>query len=101
MSSTRPVWVRSSACNADACVEVAAIGDRVGVRDSKLKDESPVVEMYPDEFGQFQSEIAVGDRFARPIWAWLAEKGLHFTDDEKTKFIAGIERGDFDHLASS
>jgi hypothetical protein len=36
------LWLRSSRCGSSACVEVARVGDRVLVRDSKDLDKPPM-----------------------------------------------------------
>lgn len=48
-------WRKSSFCNADACVEVAAIEDGGGVlvRDSKQQGEGPILHYTPKEWQAF------------------------------------------------
>lgn len=45
-------WQRSSFCADGACVEVAFLGDRVAIRDSKNKDAEPIV-VSSDDFRTF------------------------------------------------
>jgi len=55
-----PEWKKSSACNADGCVEVAAQGTDTLIRDSKLGDNSPVIQFNEDEWLAFRKSIIMG-----------------------------------------
>lgn len=61
IDDVRPAWVKSSFCNADGCVEVAAVDRGIWVRDSKLGDESPVLKFDNDEWQAFCRGIVQGE----------------------------------------
>lgn len=65
-------WMKSSLCSPSACVEVAAYvhksgEDRVGVRDSKLGEDSPVLLYTKEEWAAFLDGAKKGefDHFAK------------------------------------
>lgn len=55
-------WIKSSYSNADTdCVELAQIGDRIGVRDSKKGDASPVLEFAPAGLAALVTNAKAGE----------------------------------------
>jgi hypothetical protein len=69
-------WRRSSRCEAGACVEVAAVAQGVGMRDSTVTGGQDGVG--PDRHDQGGGPVLV---FSRPAWA---------------AFVAGLRAGDFE-----
>lgn len=59
---SRPEWRKATASNSGAgCVEVRGIWQgSVGIRDSKLGEASPVLEVAPDEFNRFIGALKSG-----------------------------------------
>ncbi|MBA0127255.1 DUF397 domain-containing protein [Haloechinothrix sp. YIM 98757] len=54
-------WQKSSHSKAESdCVEVAAAQGRVGIRDSKLADDSPILRLRADEFQAFLRSAKAG-----------------------------------------
>jgi len=53
-------WTRSSYCADNACVEVAAIGEVIAVRDPKDLDR-PFLQFSRDEWTAFLDGVAAGD----------------------------------------
>jgi hypothetical protein len=60
VSSTVPQWQRSSRCGSSTCVEVAQIGDRVAIRDSKRPD-APFLEYSREEWHAFLTGMKAGE----------------------------------------
>jgi Domain of unknown function (DUF397) len=58
--SSIPVWLRSSKCSANDCVEVAFVDDRVAVRDSKNRHGSVLV-FAADEWRSFLDAARAGE----------------------------------------
>lgn len=57
-----PMWRKSSFSSADSnCVELADTGDVIGVRDSKLGDDSPVLEFTRAELRTFIQGVKAGE----------------------------------------
>jgi len=54
---TEPVFVKSSFCNSDGCVEEAQTEDKVLIRDSKLGDASPILKFDENEWQAFRQAI--------------------------------------------
>jgi hypothetical protein len=55
-------WRKSSASNNGRCVELADLGsDVVGVRDSKLGDTSPVLQLTRGQVADLLSRVKAGD----------------------------------------
>jgi hypothetical protein len=54
-----PAWKRSSRCSGGQCVEVAQVGDRVLIRDSKNPDVEPLAFTMP-EWADFVSGVEAG-----------------------------------------
>ena len=57
MNDTTTKWERSSFCATGACVEVAAIGDDIAVRDSKNLDQ-PALYFSREDWNNFLDRIA-------------------------------------------
>jgi hypothetical protein len=108
---TRAAWRKASYCNgATACVEVAPLADgRVAVRDSKLDEASPVLNVGAEDWQYFAESIASsrrGDvsvltlaRVGYDRWEMRLEgapEALEFSDAEIRTFVAGVEDGEFD-----
>ncbi len=112
-------WV--SACGSGSCVEVSHLGDRVLVRDSKLGEESPVIEFTPagwrsfsvvaEEWNREETVLVSGGRLmntrligsdlpvclaAEPdvIAGW--PRHLHFSWEEWDSFVEGVRAGKFE-----
>ncbi|WP_143232730.1 DUF397 domain-containing protein [Actinoplanes regularis] len=54
-------WVRSRHCNSGSCVEVAAMGATMAVRDSKLADASPVLMFDRGAWSDFLAGVNAGE----------------------------------------
>ena len=53
-------WRTSSVCSVNGCIEVAALGESIAVRDSKNPDST--IQMYsPEEWTAFLDGITNGD----------------------------------------
>lgn len=119
-------WRRSSRCEAGFCLEVAGpfrksthssdtwncvearrpLAGVVLVRDSKLGDDSPVLEWTVGEWTAFLSLIVTG--VTPPIvtvlpsggvelrGAWRRGGPLTFTEGEWAAFVLGVRDGEFD-----
>lgn len=61
MVEPTPAWLRSSFCSDSACVEVAAMGADVAIRDSKNLDQ-PYLRISKAEWNAFIKTIAAGER---------------------------------------
>lgn len=115
-------WIK--ACVSDAnCVEVAADGGRVLLRDSKQPD-GPVVELSPDQWDAFRRMALTwrrGGSIARvlldgvtfmllpsledgvAVWVRYPPGSvgrLHFTTAEWDAFVASLRAGQFDELVT-
>lgn len=106
-----PTWKRSARCSSNGCVEVRHDAGRVLLRDSKLLDESPVIEFTPSAWRGFlaaaaewdrDSEIQVGgvclDRVGGDYPVCVLSRdpvALHFTWEEWDAFVKGVEAGEF------
>jgi hypothetical protein len=53
-------WKKSSACNADGCVEVAVSDEEIKVRDSKLGGESDILKFTPEAWADFKEAMIAG-----------------------------------------
>ena len=51
-------WRKSSGSDSGACVEVARVGDVVGVRDTKAAGRGPVLEFTPNEWRAFLTGVS-------------------------------------------
>jgi hypothetical protein len=60
MSADNREWRRSSYCGTNACVEVARVGDRYLVRDSKNPDAAPL-DFSSEEWSAFVAGVKGGD----------------------------------------
>ena len=59
---TGATWTKSSfSGNNNGCVEVACLGDKVFVRDSKLGEGSPVLAFSPHEWSCFVAGVRAGE----------------------------------------
>jgi Domain of unknown function (DUF397) len=61
MVEPKPAWLRSSFCSDSACVEVAAMGADVAIRDSKNLDQ-PYLRVSKAEWNAFIAMITAGER---------------------------------------
>lgn len=93
-------WV--SACAQGGCVEVAHAEGRVLVRDSKLGDESPVIEFTPELWMDLLDDIR-DDTWPSMWWrindtvAWThGGVPLRFSVEEIEAFEEGVKAGRFD-----
>ena len=57
---TNARWFKSGHSGDGGCVEVAFLGDAIGVRDSKLKDGSPVLAFDRREWDAFLAGVRDG-----------------------------------------
>jgi len=60
MSADKREWRRSRHCGTNACVEVAKVGDRFLVRDSKNPDAAPL-DFSAEEWSAFVAGVKEGD----------------------------------------
>jgi hypothetical protein len=58
MGSVR--WMKSSRCDNASCVEVARIGEDVGIRDSKLAG-GPILTFSRSQWSSFVAGVRAGD----------------------------------------
>ena len=63
MNDTTTKWERSSFCATGACVEVAAIGDGIAVRDSKNLDK-PALQFSRADWHDFLDRVAAQARLS-------------------------------------
>jgi hypothetical protein len=56
----RPEWRKSSYCSHDSCVEVALLGSRILIRDSKTKD-GPILAFQQAEWAEFLEGARQGE----------------------------------------
>jgi len=115
-SCVEVAWTRSSYCSSGGCVEVGGDDGRILLRNSKLGEDSPVIEFTPAAWTAFVTAAAAWDR--RTPWAaagvsvavWWPRGSevclhdddlnhLHFTWDEWSAFAAGVVAGEFDPKA--
>ena len=54
-------WRKSSLSTTNGCVEVAFVGDRIAVRDSKQQGRGPVLEFTATEWAAFLSGVRGGE----------------------------------------
>jgi hypothetical protein len=54
-------WRKSTHSDSGACVEVAIVGDTIGVRDTKDNGSGPVLEFTEPEWTAFQAGTAAGE----------------------------------------
>lgn len=100
-------WSRSR-CSMGSCVEVERQDEKVYLRDSKLGEESPVIEFTPACWSEFLDAVR---RDALPDDAiemmdggvWLPVPGprfdgwhLKFDREEWDAFVKGVKAGEFD-----
>ena len=62
----RVEWRKSSLSTTNGCVEVAFVGDRVAVRDSKQQGGGPVLEFTAAEWAAFLGGVRDGEFDLRP-----------------------------------
>ena len=55
------VWRKSTLSTTNGCVEVAVVGDRVAVRDSKQRGRGPVLEFTAVEWEAFVDGVRGGE----------------------------------------
>jgi hypothetical protein len=60
MDASRTIWLRSTYCNANGCVEVAFLDDQVTIRDSKDRT-GPILRFTPAEWAAFVSGVRDGE----------------------------------------
>ena len=58
---TRVDWRKSTLSTTNGCVEVAFVGDRVAVRDSKQHGHGPVLEFTAVEWAAFLGGVRGGE----------------------------------------
>lgn len=110
------VWQRPVRCGSGACVEVRFVGGHVQVRDSKLGDESPVLE-YTVEWWIMRCQAMQGAMIHGGGWLpggvrrrtvpggsvveWArAGKTLTFTEEEWAAFEAAVAAGEYTAIGS-
>jgi hypothetical protein len=54
-------WRKSTFSTTNGCVEVAVVGDRIGVRDSKQQGQGPVLEFTAAEWDAFLGGVRGGE----------------------------------------
>jgi hypothetical protein len=54
-------WRKSSLSTTNGCVEVAVVGDRIAVRDSKDRGRGPVLEFTAAEWAAFLGGVRGGE----------------------------------------
>jgi Domain of unknown function (DUF397) len=54
-------WRKSSLSTTNGCVEVAFVGDRIAVRDSKQRGRGPVLEFTAVEWAAFLGGVRGGE----------------------------------------
>jgi hypothetical protein len=54
-------WRKSSLSTTNGCVEVAFVGDRIAVRDSKQQGRGPVLEFTAAEWAAFLGGVRGGE----------------------------------------
>ena len=54
-------WRKSSLSTTNGCVEVAFVGDRIAVRDSKQQGRGPVLEFTATEWAAFLGGVRGGE----------------------------------------
>ena len=57
----RVEWRKSSLSTTNGCVEVALVGDRIAVRDSKQEGRGPVLEFTATEWAAFLAGVRGGE----------------------------------------
>ncbi len=57
----RVEWRKSSLSTTNGCVEVAFVGDRIAVRDSKQQGRGPVLEFTAVEWAAFLDGVRDGE----------------------------------------
>jgi hypothetical protein len=57
----RVEWRKSSLSTTNGCVEVAFVGDRIAVRDSKQRGRGPVLEFTATEWAAFLGGVLDGE----------------------------------------
>ena len=58
-------WRKSTLSTTNGCVEVAVVGDRIAVRDSKQQGRGPVLEFTAVEWDAFVGGVRGGEFDAR------------------------------------
>lgn len=61
MNWNTALWRKSTTSSSGGCVEVARIGDTVGVRDTKAHGNGPVLEFNEQEWRAFLDGVANGE----------------------------------------
>lgn len=59
-TETAPEWIRSKSCSGGQCVEVARVGDRYLIRDSKHPEVQPLA-FDGDEWAAFVAGVQAGE----------------------------------------
>ena len=57
----RVEWRKSTLSTTNGCVEVAVVGDRIAVRDSKQRGGGPVLEFTATEWAAFLAGVRGGE----------------------------------------
>lgn len=58
---TKAKWRKANVSDSGGCVEVAMLGDTIGVRDTKADGAGPVLEFTAHEWDCFLSGVASGE----------------------------------------
>jgi hypothetical protein len=58
---SRVEWRKSTLSTTNGCVEVAVVGDRIAVRDSKQEGRGPVLEFTAVEWDAFLAGVRGGE----------------------------------------
>jgi len=59
--ATAPKFIKSSFCQSDGCVELAFTDDVVLMRDSKIGEDSPVIEIEQATYNAIRQAVLAGE----------------------------------------